>query len=597
MEGHQQVDIELSQTSDATLSIEDERTAAWLYKGDPRRPHKETKGQLGRLESLTVRLGRIDNKAARSTCSRLFKSRERCPLISPLVTLERSISQSNNRSAKRWLAAIMASSDEDSRYDESEQRTRSAEKLLVDIMASSEEDSRDDKSTCLQRSPPQPSLNQIQPVFTLKKVAVEEITEKIFKPVKIDNVAAYSNEHEFHSEEGDMMNEETWKANKTLKPVTIEQWLKKDMVACGSDYEESLEDKQPEIQKKPELSIRAHATMMSEDKEELPQSRSPTIPTCLLRSPLRNQPPVPRERFPVRWPVIGPGHQAISQAQGFEFREQLVNISRLKGEEDPDWFVALLMAQDDQPFNEREESSSEEVGIWQPVCLGVPRNCTYRSQEVHHYPEALNLTMPTTTTRCIRLGGEPKKNFIREEYMHGGRLVPFIHEQAFLNQRVEQDLTAVLNDHYKDTPEDQIPEHIAVSDADNLLGEYMQIVGNQIMKRNEKDLQEAIILDDEEMAFYPAKRLEKNVIKVEIGRRASVSAVMLSKRSPEKAETSAKPKKAFTAVERKQRFLTKKRQTSETEEEAKDRRATEAENRKKQRHRKKRGKEGTLRLM
>ena len=279
MEAPQPVESEAIQISDATLSIKDERTAIWLYKGDPRRPHKETKGQTGRLESLRVRLGMLDKKTKRSICSKLFKSRERCPLISPLVTPERSISQSGHRSAKRWLADIMANSEEDSRNDMStslqkspvksisQKSHRSAEEWLKDIMATSEEDYRDERSNCLQSSPPRPSLSQIQPAFRSQKVAVEEIEEKILKPVKmhdwlVEEAVVYGSEHESHSED------EKPFVREAPKELTLEERAAKAKAAVA-EYEAMLAKRAPE--KKGERFVspeaireRSHTPTMSE---------------------------------------------------------------------------------------------------------------------------------------------------------------------------------------------------------------------------------------------------------------------------------------------------------------------------------------------
>ena len=106
--------------------------------------------------------------------------------------------------------------------------------------------------------------------------------------------------------------------------------------------------------------------------------------------------------------------------------------------------------------------------------------------------------------------------FFREFETHG-RLVPLIDQNIFLKRRMDQDLTAVLNEYYKDTPEENIPKIMPWNDASAILDRYLPQFDNQVENRNNLDRVAAI------GSFMPVRRLETNVIESEIKRRRNIS--------------------------------------------------------------------------
>jgi hypothetical protein len=140
------------------------------------------------------------------------------------------------------------------------------------------------------------------------------------------------------------------------------------------------------------------------------------------------------------------------------------------------------------------------------------------------------------STRLGRLGGKKSTSktptvvseeglFFREFETHG-RPVPFIDQNIFMKRRMDQDLTAVLNEHYKDTPEDQIPALMSFNTASVIIDLHLPFFQNQVDRR--------ISLDQEATreGFVPASRLETNVIESEMVRRKNKAFSMLAKRAP-----------------------------------------------------------------
>lgn len=131
------------------------------------------------------------------------------------------------------------------------------------------------------------------------------------------------------------------------------------------------------------------------------------------------------------------------------------------------------------------------------------------------------------STRLGRLGGkeaiskEPieeseRGTFYRKFETHG-RLIPLIDQRIFMKLRIDQDLAAVLNEHYKDTSEEAIPKILSWGDASAILDQHLPRFSNQIEARNTSDREAT--LD----GFVPASRLETNVIESEIQRRQNIS--------------------------------------------------------------------------
>lgn len=116
---------------------------------------------------------------------------------------------------------------------------------------------------------------------------------------------------------------------------------------------------------------------------------------------------------------------------------------------------------------------------------------------------------------------------IHKTYEGGGRVVPFIDKDYFLKRRMDQDLTAALNDYYKDTPEEEIPDDLPTDLASEILGNYAQKFSTQLERRNLQDKA------GEVSAMLPAYRLETNVLASEILRHQNRSFTMLAKRAPE----------------------------------------------------------------
>lgn len=143
------------------------------------------------------------------------------------------------------------------------------------------------------------------------------------------------------------------------------------------------------------------------------------------------------------------------------------------------------------------------------------------------------------STRLGRIGGQEviskEPTAISEltgEHFHRdfttrGRLTPLINQSVFLKRRMDQDFTAVFNEHFKGTPEDQIPQNIPWTSASGILDQQLRMFSNQIDRRNALDQEAAL------QGFVPASRLETNVIESERQRRKNQAEAMISKRAPE----------------------------------------------------------------
>lgn len=117
--------------------------------------------------------------------------------------------------------------------------------------------------------------------------------------------------------------------------------------------------------------------------------------------------------------------------------------------------------------------------------------------------------------------------FIHRNFETHGRLTSFIDQTFFMKRRIEQDLTAFLNEHFKDMPEFEVPCFIPFVSALRIVDQQLPNFKNQIDRRDTLDHEAAL------RGFAPASRLETNVIESEIQRRKGVAESRLSKRSPD----------------------------------------------------------------
>jgi hypothetical protein len=141
------------------------------------------------------------------------------------------------------------------------------------------------------------------------------------------------------------------------------------------------------------------------------------------------------------------------------------------------------------------------------------------------------------STQLGRLGGkvanskEPihisEEGSIYREFETHGIVTPLLDQSIFMKRRIDQDLTSILNEHYKDTPEEEIPKFLSWEAASEVLDTQLPLFVNQIENRNHLDRKAAI------RGFMPVSRLETNVIQSEIQRRQNTAETMLSKRNPE----------------------------------------------------------------
>jgi hypothetical protein len=109
---------------------------------------------------------------------------------------------------------------------------------------------------------------------------------------------------------------------------------------------------------------------------------------------------------------------------------------------------------------------------------------------------------------------------------------PLWQRQGLLGTRMDQDLSDVLNTHFKDTPEEEIPHEIRVETVKKLLPEHpdSQFV-NQIRQRRAKD--EAWLESAGDPNISSRSTYENNYIANERQRREGIAETLLSKRPPE----------------------------------------------------------------
>jgi hypothetical protein len=137
----------------------------------------------------------------------------------------------------------------------------------------------------------------------------------------------------------------------------------------------------------------------------------------------------------------------------------------------------------------------------------------------------------------------------------GDRNTDHIPKQAFLAQRMDQDISFALNQHFKDVPEEDIPDRVPVDQVQKILDSQIKSFDRQICRRNRLDRQKAIISQsyDQQRLLFQAGRLKVNVLQSEAIRREHKSKTVLAKRAPEVDQTKLLKKAA--ELKRKQRAL------------------------------------------
>jgi hypothetical protein len=178
------------------------------------------------------------------------------------------------------------------------------------------------------------------------------------------------------------------------------------------------------------------------------------------------------------------------------------------------------------------------------VLVGVPENiCSAQSElpklglpddfggQLFSFENCPNDPNPfwygSMSTRLGRLGGKEATSkeavFISEEgsiyreFETHGRVTPLLDQSIFLKRRVDQDLTSIFNEHYKDTPEEDIPKVLSWNAASEVLDQQLPLFVNPIENRNRLDREAAV------KGFLPVSRLETNVIQSEMQRRKNIS--------------------------------------------------------------------------
>jgi hypothetical protein len=312
-----------------------------------------------------------------------------------------------------------------------------------------------------------------------------------------------------------------------------------DILALNSDYEESLADaEQPQVKEVPHSPTFEELVNRRKAKPESLKVLLSQQPTKASKVPVEDRDVVERledERNFVR---------RVRAGEMFIFDPLKVTSEQL------------------QDFDNREGDyrPRQHLPFAGDVLVGLPENimCSYEP--------LLRLGLPSdfdagefklTLTDCVedkqrkpanfqdgrkstalgRLGGKEVTSkeptvvsediiFYREFETHG-RLMPLIEQSIFMKRRLDQDLTAILNKHYKDTPEDQTPRVVPFNTASEIMDKHLPMFSNQIERRNCIDQEAAVGV------FIPVSRLETNVIESEIERWKAQAETMLSKRTPD----------------------------------------------------------------
>lgn len=110
-------------------------------------------------------------------------------------------------------------------------------------------------------------------------------------------------------------------------------------------------------------------------------------------------------------------------------------------------------------------------------------------------------------------------------------LSTFGFQQSQLRGRFNQDLSAMLNKHFENVPEEEIPEELPLDVVDAMLSD---LVGyeKQLLKRRLDDQRPTPLSRD--MPFFDSTTKHDNIVADEMHRREATSRGMLNKRAPEK---------------------------------------------------------------
>ena len=119
-------------------------------------------------------------------------------------------------------------------------------------------------------------------------------------------------------------------------------------------------------------------------------------------------------------------------------------------------------------------------------------------------------------------------------------------EAAFLQQRLQKDITTSLNHHFRDVLEEDIPEVVGTEEMQKAMSRLHLDFEKQLKKREEGDKQASLCLKKNRQLLVSEDRLKKDPVEYELKRRVGISKKMLAKRGPD-------VKKPMTAVERKRK--------------------------------------------
>lgn len=159
------------------------------------------------------------------------------------------------------------------------------------------------------------------------------------------------------------------------------------------------------------------------------------------------------------------------------------------------------------------------------VNLGIQRDASYQyaSERCHRKPKPLS--------HAYAAIGNP-----------ADKIVFYTPKQAFLAQRMDQDLSFALSQHFKDVPEEAVPDMISICEAQKILDKELESFKKQIDRRNQLDMQNSAILDVYigQRLLLPTGRLKTNILQSEANRRENRLKTMLTKRAPVKTDAERK---------------------------------------------------------
>lgn len=335
------------------------------------------------------------------------------------------------------------------------------------------------------------------------------------------------------------------------KPLVVEKphWPTLDeLVARAKASQEEKITKSPKAHRWDDEVIAFASGHEEAEKPVIQEARQPTLDELVARRKanlarleriLEKRPP----RAPKSW-IDDDDRDRLTHEE--DFIERFLNHKKFKCPLD-------MLAKDLQDFYDSKGQylPKKHLPFAEDVLVGLPENaiCSYGhpprlglpaefdygdlSLALEDCPEdqelkPANFREGRGSTRLGRLGEHevrsqvPNVNFnsgeIRfRDFLTHGKLVPFINQSVFLKRRLDQDLTAVLNNHFKSVPEAEVPRCLPLADALPILVAAEQSFANQIESRNRLDQEAAL------RGFVPVSRLDTNVIQSEIQRRQNIS--------------------------------------------------------------------------